>query len=124
VISVLAVYGGEGLVPRIRESFAGQTPVIEHGSNLQTAEELRRRMHFDLIVADREKPDNEFLQWVERLRRGGDRAPLLCCAGRRDDKTLLSVLRAGADDFVLRDSAELEEAGGRALLRLSMPGEL
>lgn len=123
-LSVLAVGGDEDLVPRVRDSLGGRSAVVERGASVDVAEELRRRLHFDLIVGDLDGSPDDMTRWVERIRRLGDLTPVVLLGGARDAATLLEAMRAGASDFVVKaqESSELAAAVNRALRR-SAPAE-
>jgi DNA-binding NtrC family response regulator len=118
-LSVLAVGGGEDLVPRIRNSLDGRSAVIEYGSSVETAEELRKRLHFDLIVGGLEGSSGAVTQWVERIRSAGDLTPVILLGETPGTELLLAAMRAGASDFVTNAAAvvELSAAVSRVLQR-------
>jgi two-component system NtrC family response regulator len=111
---VLVVGGDRHLVDRIERRLGGRSPVVEHGPTLETAEELRKRVHFDLIVADTVRPPDAVMQWVERLRGGGDLTPVVLLADALDPDLLLAALRAGASDCVARMPGQGELAAALA----------
>ena len=117
VVSVLAVAGGEEIVQRIRRSLDEHTAVIERAPTVDVAEELRRRMHFDLIVAELDEPYTQVTSWIGSMRLLGDRTPIILQADAPESEALLAALRAGASDFVVKhaEDAELAAAVRRVL---------
>ena len=101
-LCVLVVGGDEHLVARIQRSLGGRSAVVERGPSLDTAEELRKRLHFDLVVAEVSPPPDPVMQWVERMRVGGDLTPVVLLADDLEPDTLLAAMRAGASDCVGR----------------------
>ena len=118
-VSVLAVGGGEDLASRVRGSLDGQSAVVERGASVAVAEELRRRLHFDLIVGELGGPPEAMTQWVASIRQLGDFTPVVLIGDAPDADTLLEAMRAGATDFVAtgREGDELGAAVTRALRR-------
>jgi two-component system, cell cycle sensor histidine kinase and response regulator CckA len=60
---------------------------------------------FDLVILDQELPDMNGLDLLETLAREGITVPVLMVTGRGDEKLAARVLRAGALDYVVKDSA-------------------
>jgi two-component system response regulator MprA len=78
----------------------------------------------DLVVLDVLMPEVDGLEVSRRLRRTGDRTPILMLTARDEVSDRVAGLDAGADDYVVKPFA-LEEllARIRALLRRAGPAE-
>jgi two-component system response regulator MprA len=78
----------------------------------------------DLVVLDVLMPEVDGLEVSRRLRRTGDRTPILMLTARDEVSDRVAGLDAGADDYVVKPFA-LEEllARVRALLRRAGPAE-
>jgi two-component system response regulator MprA len=78
----------------------------------------------DALVLDVLMPRMDGLEVCRRLRRGGDRTPVLMLTARDAVSDRVSGLDAGADDYLVKPFA-LDEllARLRALLRRAAPGE-
>ncbi|MDO8269423.1 MAG: response regulator transcription factor [Candidatus Levybacteria bacterium] len=73
---------------------------------------------YDLILLDLGLPDKDGLEVCRNIRKSGVRAPILVLTGQADLKMKVSLLDAGADDYLTKPF-KLEElmARVRALLR-------
>src|SRR2546425_5077333 len=80
--------------------------------------------HPDAVILDVLMPGIDGLEVCRRLRRGGNRVPVLMLTARDEIETRVAGLDAGADDYVTKPFA-LEElvARVRALLRRTSVGE-
>jgi two-component system, OmpR family, response regulator MprA len=78
----------------------------------------------DLVVLDVRMPEVDGLEVSRRIRRTGDRTPILMLTARDEVSDRVAGLDAGADDYVVKPFA-LEEllARIRALLRRAGPAE-
>ena len=54
-----------------------QEPLIEIAASLEAADELRRRLRFDLVVVEQEQVDAPVADWVAERRRAGDCTPVI-----------------------------------------------
>jgi DNA-binding NtrC family response regulator len=74
--------------------------LVETATSLASANQLRSRCHFDLVVINTGLPDGGGLEWVARLRQEGDAAGVIFLAEDSDIETAIHALRAGAEDFI------------------------
>jgi len=106
-------------------AFAEQEPLIEVATGLEAADELRRRLRFDLVVVEQERVDAAVTDWVAERRRSGDCTPVVLIvetAGRED---ILSALRGGISDLLTGPGRfdDLAEPVGRLLGRPAERGD-
>ncbi len=114
---------------RIRESLA--TRLSERGHDVQTVAraidgvEQAVSGHFDVVVLDLGLPDLDGLEAL-RMIRAVSGVPVVVATARDDEAEIISVLDAGADDYVVKPfSADHLAARIRAVLRRTgdAPGE-
>ena len=75
---------------------------IESAENLDTAEALRKRCHFDLIIADIKLPGGSGVEWVQSLRESGCNTPVIFITAHAQLDIAIEAIRAGAADFIIK----------------------
>ena len=71
----------------------------------------------DLITLDLGLPDGDGIQLVRKIREISD-LPILILSGRGDDSSILTAIRMGADDFLVKPFSTIElQAHVEALMR-------
>ncbi len=75
---------------------------IESAENLETAEALRKRCHFDLIIADIKLPGGSGVEWVQSLRESGCNTPVIFITAHAHLDIAIEAIRAGAADFIIK----------------------
>ncbi len=76
--------------------------LIEIAEDAASAELLRQRCHFNLIIADIQLPGRSAIEWVAELRQQGcDTAVIFMVAGT-DVETSIAALRSGAADLIIK----------------------
>jgi len=104
----------------LRESGHSAEVAGDGETGLETASEGR----FDVLIVDRMMPRLDGLSVIERLRKSGDRTPVLILSalGEVDDR--VKGLRAGGDDYLTKPYSYSELlARIEALSRRAQPGE-
>ncbi len=86
-------------------------PLVEVAPGLDAADELRRRVRFDLIVIEQDRVDAAVTDWVAERRRSGDYTPVVLIAETAEREDILSVLRAGCTDLLTGEGRLAELAG-------------
>ena len=76
--------------------------LVEAADSAESAEALRRRYHFDLLMVDIRLPGRSGLEWVAALREEGVRTEVVVMTAYADLDTAVTALRAGAADFLLK----------------------
>ncbi|MHC4222319.1 MAG: sigma-54-dependent transcriptional regulator, partial [Planctomycetota bacterium] len=75
---------------------------IESAENLESAEALRKRCHFDLIIADIKLPGGSGVEWVQGLRESGCNTPVIFITAHAHLDIAIDAIRAGAADFIIK----------------------
>ncbi len=75
---------------------------IESAENLESAEALRQRCHFDLIIADIKLPGGSGVEWVQSLRESGCNTPVIFITAHAHLDIAIDAIRAGAADFIIK----------------------
>ena len=76
--------------------------LIEVAENIEIAGALRKRCHFDLIIADIRLSGKTGMAWASELRDQGSTTAIIFMANFADLETAIEALRAGADDFLTK----------------------
>ena len=100
--SVLIVddeYGIRNFLSKGLENLFG---MVEFAEDAETAEEIRQRCHFDLIIADIRLPGISGVEWVTEVRGHGSTTAVIFITAHADLETAVSALRAGAADFIVK----------------------
>lgn len=112
---------------RIRESLA--TRLAERGHGVETAADAMRGVQravsgeFDVVVLDLGLPDLDGAEALTMIR-SVSRVPVLVATARDEERDIISVLDAGADDYVVKPySADHLAARIRAVMRRSEPDD-
>lgn len=103
--------------------------IVEWIADGLTADHILEQEHFDAIILDMGLPELTGEQLLARMRKRDDRTPVLVLTARDSLSNRVSMLHAGADDFLPKpfDLAELEarllalirRSRGREFARLS-----
>ena len=100
--SVLIVDDEAGIRSFLQKGLASKFGLIEVAENVEIADELRKRCHFDLIIADIRLPGCSGVEWVTELREQGSITAVIFITAYADIETAISALRAGAADFIMK----------------------
>jgi len=100
--SVLIVDDEAGIRSFLQKGLASRFGLIEVAEDVETANELRKRCHFDLIIADIRLPGRSGVEWVTELREQGSITEVIFITAYADIDTAISALRAGAADFIMK----------------------
>jgi len=85
----------------MQRGLARQFALVETAAGVAEAEDLLRRCHFDLLIADIGLPGGG-LAWVEALRDQGNGLDVIFVSADADPQSAIGALRAGARDFILK----------------------
>ena len=77
-----------------------QEQLIEVAAGLESADELRRRLRFDLVVVEQGQVDAAVTDWVAERRRSGDCTPVVLIVEAAGREAVLEALRAGVSDLL------------------------
>jgi DNA-binding NtrC family response regulator len=100
--SVLIVDDEPGIRSFLQKGLAPHFGLVEVAEDADSAEALRQRAHFDLIVADIRLPGQSGVQWVTELRDQGSTAAVIFMTAHADLNMAIQALRIGASDFILK----------------------
>jgi len=100
--SVLIVDDEAGIRSFLHKGLSSRFGLIEVAEDVETANELRKRCHFDLIIADIRLPGRSGVEWVTELREQGSITEVIFITAYADIDTAISALRAGAADFIMK----------------------
>jgi len=100
--SVLIVDDEAGIRSFLQKGLGRKFGLIEVAEDVEMANELRKRCHFDLIIADIRLPGRSGVDWVTELREQGSVTPVIFITAYADIETAISALRAGAADFIMK----------------------
>ncbi len=76
--------------------------LIESADCFETAEALRQRCHFDLIIADIKLPGGSGVDWVKSLRESGCTTSVIFITAHAHLNIAIEAIRAGAADFIIK----------------------
>ena len=95
-------------------------PIIEIVQTAHDMDKALRRGGWDFILSDWVLPEFSGLEALEIHRDSGAKIPLIIVSGRIGEEATVEAMRAGADDYVLKDRLEtLAPAMERILVRRS-----
>ena len=100
---------------------------LEHVERLADAIAALARARFDVILLDLSLPDSQGLDGIGQLQKSAPTVPVVVLTGRRDDALAIEVVKAGADDYLIKGQGDgqlmvrairyaVERARGRLLL--------
>jgi len=100
--SVLIVDDEAGIRSSLKKGLASRFGLIEVAENVEAADELIKRCHFDLIITDIRLPGRSGVDWITQLHKQGSRTAVIFITAYADIDTAISALRAGATDFIVK----------------------
>ncbi len=100
--SVLVVDDEPGIRSFLQRGLGKYFSLVETAENVERADELRQRCHFDLIIADIRLPGCNGVEWVTRLREQGTTTGVIFITAHADLESAVAALRAGAEDFIMK----------------------
>ena len=100
--SVLIVDDEPGIRSFLQKGLEKQFSLVEVAADADTAEALRQRCHFDLIIADIRLPGRSGVDWVTELHEQGSTTSVIFITAYADLQTAIAALRAGAADFIMK----------------------
>jgi two-component system NtrC family response regulator len=99
--------------------------LVECAENIETAEQLRQRCHFDLIIADIKLPGMSGVEWVHKLRAAGCTTAVIFITAHAQLIVAIHALRAGAADFIVKpfQMEQILDAAERSMERVDLKRE-
>ena len=96
--SVLIVDDEAGIRSFLQKGLDSRFGLIEVAEDVDTANELRNRCHFDLIIADIRLPGRSGVEWVTDLREQGSMTEVIFITAFADIETAIAQLEAEAGE--------------------------
>lgn len=100
--SILIVDDEPGVRNFLQRALTKEYGLVEATETAESAEQLRQRCHFDLIIVDVSLPGRSGLEWIQDLRRGNDNSDVIFISAYADLNATINALRAGAADFIIK----------------------
>lgn len=100
--AVLVVDDEPGMRNFLSKALKPHCALVETADSAETAEALRRRYHFDLMILDIRLPGRSGVEWLKELREKDVRNDVIVMTAYADLETAIEALRAGAADFLLK----------------------
>ena len=98
---------------------SGLPHVVQNAANREAYIRALDQFHPDVILADYSLPDFDGLAAIELARQKDPDLPIIIVTGMLGDEAAVSVIKAGANDYVLKDRlARLSSAVERAVLEM------
>lgn len=92
--------------PSIRESlddfFTGREWLVTACEDIASAEQALRGHNFHMVLLDLRLPDGSGLDVLRRMRRSGDKTPVIVLTAHGETDQRVLGLQAGADDYVVK----------------------
>jgi len=100
--AVLVVDDEPGMRNFLSKALKPHCALVETADSAETAEALRQRYHFDLLILDMRLPGRSGVEWLNELRGQDVRSDVIVMTAYADLETAIQALRAGAADFLLK----------------------
>lgn len=100
--SVLIVDDEPGMRNFLQRALTRYCALVEAADSADTAERLRMRCHFDVMIVDIRLPGRSGVEWLQDLRADGNRTDVVFITAYADLETAVAALRVGAADFILK----------------------
>lgn len=100
--AVLVVDDEPGMRNFLHKTLEQECALVEVADSVESAEELRRRYHFDLLIVDSRLPGMSGVEWLESLRDQEVNTDVIVMTAYADLETSIAALRGGASDFLLK----------------------
>ncbi len=100
--SILVLDDEPGIRNSLVKGLGKYLGLIESTDCFETAEQLRQRCHFDLIIADIKLPGGSGVDWVKKLRELGCTTSVIFITAHAHLNIAIEAIRAGAADFIIK----------------------
>jgi len=100
--SVLVVDDEPGMRNFLVKTLAPHCREVEEADNVDSAEALIARRHFDVVILDNMMPGRTGIGWLAEQRRIGTLSDTILITAYADLETAIEAMRAGAVDFILK----------------------
>jgi DNA-binding NarL/FixJ family response regulator len=79
---------------------------MEHADALGTGIQSLAEKTYDAIILDLGLPDSTGIKTFERVKAQAESIPIIILSGNNDRTVLAEVMNAGADNYLIKDSAD------------------
>lgn len=100
--AVLIVDDDPAALELLRRSLEPRCALVEAADSIESAEALRERYRFDLLIVATHLRGLAGVEWLRQLRARGDHVNVVLTAHRANFEAAVAALRAGATDFLPR----------------------
>ncbi|HHJ20517.1 MAG TPA: sigma-54-dependent Fis family transcriptional regulator [Gammaproteobacteria bacterium] len=100
--SVLIVDDEPGIRRFLQKGLAPYFGLVEVAEDTESAETIRQRCHFDLIISDIRLPDKSGVDWVADIRQQGGTTSVIFITAHANLEMAIAALQAGASDFIMK----------------------
>jgi len=118
-VAILVIDDESGMRNFLQRALQKEYGLVETAADIDEAEQLRQRCHFDLIIADNRLPHTTGAEWLQQMRKQDQDTDVILITGYGDMDVAISALRGGASDFILKPfhADEIKQAIERCLAR-------
>jgi DNA-binding NtrC family response regulator len=116
-VAILVIDDETGMRNFLLRTLEKDYALVETAADIDEAEQLRQRCHFDLIIADNRLPRISGAEWLQQMRKQDHDTDVILITGYGDMDVAISALRGGASDFILKPfrAEEIKQAIERCL---------
>ena len=100
--SILVIDDEHGIRNFLIKGLSKHVGLVESAENIEKAEALRQRCHFDLIIADIKLPGKSGVDWIKELREEGCSTSVIFITAHAQLEVAIEAIRAGAADFIIK----------------------
>jgi len=100
--SVLVVDDESGIRSFLQKGLKNFFGLVDVAGDVEEADALRQRCHYDLIIVDIRLPGRSGVEWITELRELGNITSVIFMTAYADLETAIEALRAGAADFMMK----------------------
>jgi two-component system NtrC family response regulator len=100
--AVLVVDDEPGMRNFLSKALEPDCALVEVADSVESAEALRQRYHFDLLIVDIRLPGRSGIEWLGELREQEVRTEVIVMTAYADLDMAIAALRNGASDFLLK----------------------
>ncbi|MBA3849044.1 MAG: hypothetical protein C0502_03500 [Opitutus sp.] len=106
--ALLVVDDDEGLLLLMSEALREEGYAVESAASGRTALRWLERNRADLVLLDLKLADVDTKAFIARLENGPVRVPFIVVTGQGDERAAVDVMKRGALDYLMKDSAMLD----------------
>lgn len=100
--SILIVDSDPVVTNSLQTQLKKTVTLVDTAENIEEAEILLQRCHFDLIIIDIPPADDVVVKWTNSLQEKGEQIGMIFMAADASLETAINAFHAGASDFILK----------------------